>query len=140
MNGFLVGPDVQNLLNSAIKAREFAYCPYSKFQVGAAILTENNEIFTGCNIENGAYTAGLCAERTAVSKAISEGQTNFKAIAVVAQQENFTSPCGVCRQFISEFAKDNDIPIFLAKPTNPPLRVFCTSIYQLLPESFSLSK
>ncbi|KAL5279840.1 CDA.2 family protein [Megaselia abdita] len=134
-----LGPDVQNLLNAAIKARENAYCPYSNFPVGAAILTENNEVFTGCNIENGAYTAGLCAERTAAAKAISEGQTTFKAIAVVAQQESFTTPCGVCRQFISEFAS-KDIPIYAAKPTNPPLRVLCTSIYQLLPESFSLSK
>lgn len=135
-----LAPDVQQLLNAAIKARENAYCPYSNFQVGAAILTENNEIFTGCNIENGSFTAGLCAERTAVAKAISEGQTTFKAIAVVAQQDNFTTPCGVCRQFIIEFAKDKDVPIYLAKPSNPPLRVFCTSIYQLLPESFTLSK
>lgn len=126
---------------AAIKARENAYCPYSKFPVGAAILTENNEVFTGCNIENGAYTAGLCAERTAAAKAISEGQIKFKAIAVVALQENgFTTPCGVCRQFISEFALNGDVPIYLAKPTNPPLRVFCTSIYQLLPESFSFAK
>jgi cytidine deaminase len=85
-------------------------------------------------VENGAYGSSICAERTAICKAVSEGHLNFKAIAIVGYQENdFTFPCGACRQFIAEFAK-NDIAIYVAKPS--PTRVFISSIYKLLPHSF----
>lgn len=129
---------IQSLINAAIEARKNAYCPYSKFAVGAAIQTDDGTIFTGSNIENGAYSVSLCAERVAAAKAISEGKRQITAVAVVGLQDNsFTTPCGLCRQFLMEFAK-TDIPIYVAKPINPPLRVLCTSIFELLPRSFKL--
>ncbi|CAD6998115.1 cytidine deaminase [Ceratitis capitata] len=128
----------QELIRAAMEVRRNAYCPYSKFQVGAAIQTSDGSIFTGCNIENGAYPAGICAERTAACKAVSEGKRDFVACAVVAQQESgFTTPCGICRQFLAEFAMQRDFPIYCAKPACPPLRVLATSIRDLLPRSFS---
>lgn len=127
-------PSIQELIKAAIKAREFAYCPYSNFQVGAALRLANGNIVTGCNVENGAYSPSVCAERTAICKAISDGHNEFIACAVVAYQENqFTSPCGVCRQFLMEFAK-NDMPIYAAKPA--AINVLVTSLYELLPMSF----
>ncbi|XP_055916722.1 cytidine deaminase [Eupeodes corollae] len=129
---------VQSLINAAIEARKNAYCPYSKFAVGAAIKTDDGSIYTGSNIENGAYSASLCAERVAVAKAISDGKRQIAAVAVVGLQEGaFTTPCGLCRQFLMEFTK-TDFPIYVAKPINPPLRVLVTSINQLLPKSFKL--
>lgn len=110
------------------------FSPYSGFKVGAAIRLSNGQIVTGCNIENAAYSPSVCAERTAICKAVSEGHKDFSALAVVAYQENsFTTPCGVCRQYISEFAL-NDIPVYVAKPS--PHRVLVTSISQLLPLAF----
>lgn len=111
-----------------------AYVPYSNFQVGAALRGPDNVVFTGCNVENGAFSSTICAERTAAVKAVSVGQQRFTAIAVVAKQEkSFTTPCGVCRQFLSEFV-DTDVPVFVAKPDSS--RVLVTSFYQLLPLSF----
>ena len=95
--------EIQNLVNRAIKARENAYCPYSHFAVGAALLCEDGTIYEGCNIENASYGLTNCAERTAIFKAVSEGQTKFKALAVVADTEGPCAPCGACRQVISEF-------------------------------------
>ena len=95
--------EIQNLVNRAIKARENAYCPYSHFAVGAALLCEDGTIYEGCNIENASYGLTNCAERTAVFKAVSEGHTKFKALAVVADTEGPCAPCGACRQVISEF-------------------------------------
>ncbi|XP_022224568.1 cytidine deaminase [Drosophila obscura] len=130
-------PSVQELIRAAAEARKQAYCPYSNFAVGAALRTSDGSIYTGCNIENGAYAASICAERTAAVKAISEGKRDFVACAVVAQQDNgFTTPCGVCRQFLSEFVNGKDIPLYAAQPTNLPLRVLCTSVLQLLPNGF----
>lgn len=94
----------------------------------------DNTIVGGCNVENAAYGPSICAERTCAVKAISSGHREFKAIAVVAyQEESFTTPCGVCRQFLSEFVK-TDIPVYVAKPS--PCRVLVTSIRQLLPMGF----
>lgn len=109
-----------------------AYCPYSNFQVGACLLAVDGSTYTGVNVENASFPVGICAERTAYSKAISEGQMDFKAIAVVAHQKNFiTTPCGACRQFMVEFG---DVDVYLAKPD---LReVMVTSIGELLPFSF----
>ncbi|XP_053961735.1 cytidine deaminase-like [Anastrepha ludens] len=130
--------DAKELIKAAIEARQYAYCPYSKFKVGAAIQTGDGSIYTGCNIENGAYPAGICAERTAACKAISDGKRDFVACAVVAQQDSgFTTPCGVCRQFLAEFAMARDFPLYCAKPACPPLQVLATSIRDLLPRSFS---
>ncbi|XP_055592880.1 cytidine deaminase-like [Uranotaenia lowii] len=126
---------VQELINAAIKGRNNAYCPYSNFAVGAALRTNTGEVFTGCNVENGCYGPSVCAERTAICKAVSEGYRNYVAIAVVAYQESqFTTPCGVCRQTISEFCGDQDIPIYVAKPS--PARVLVTSLHKLLPHAF----
>lgn len=108
--------------------------PYSKFKVGAAIRVSDGTIIAGCNVENAAYSPSICAERTAACKAVSSGYLEFKSVAVVAYQEkSFTTPCGVCRQVLSEFAKD-DILIYVAKPA--PCRVLVTSIKSLLPFSF----
>lgn len=95
--------EIQNLINRAIEARENAYCPYSHFAVGAALLCEDGTIYEGCNIENASYGLTNCAERTAIFKAVSEGHTTFKALAVVADTEGPCAPCGACRQVISEF-------------------------------------
>lgn len=92
----------QQLIAAAVKAREFAYVPYSHYKVGAALLTTDGEIITGCNVENAAYGPSICAERTAVVKAVSEGKREFSAIAV--STENAGSPCGICRQVMYEFA------------------------------------
>jgi len=95
--------EIQNLIDRAIVAREKTYSPYSYFGVGAAILCEDGTIYEGCNIENASYGLTNCAERTAIFKAVSEGHTNFKALAVVADTEGPCAPCGACRQVISEF-------------------------------------
>ena len=93
------------LIRKALDAQKMAYVPYSNFHVGAALLTEDDEIFTGCNIEISSYSPTICAERTAIFKAISEGHQKVKAIAIVGDA-NFTYPCGVCRQVIREFGRD----------------------------------
>ena len=95
--------DYKELIRSAFQARKRAYTPYSRFQVGAALLAKNGTVYQGCNIENASYGLTNCAERTAIFKAVSEGHTKFKAIAVVADTEGPCSPCGACRQVISEF-------------------------------------
>lgn len=148
---------MKELLRAANSVRQHAYVPYSNFKVGAAFRSKCGRIFTGCNVENAAFTPSSCAERTAICKAVSEGVREFTAAAVVAYQEDaFTTPCGVCRQFIMEFA-DGDIPLYVAKAVatdqpqiianllhangdkweNPPDdSVLCTSIYNLLPNGF----
>lgn len=93
------------LMEKAIEAKKNSYSPYSNFKVGAALLTKDNEIYTGCNIESVSYTPTCCAERTAFFKAISEGKKEFKAIAITGDNK-FCYPCGVCRQVMSEFCDD----------------------------------
>lgn len=110
----------QELVKQALAARKYAYVPYSKFRVGAAVLAKNGAIYTGCNIENAAYTPTNCAERTAVFKAVSEGITEFDAIAVCggpgeAEPEDFCTPCGVCRQVLREFVDPNEFLVLLCK-------------------------
>ncbi|QPC82939.1 cytidine deaminase [Phototrophicus methaneseepsis] len=100
---------VDALIQAAITAADYAYVPYSEYPVGAALLTTEGEIFTGCNVENAAYPAGICGERTAVFKAVSEGERSFQAIAIATK--NGGAPCGICRQVMYEFA--------------PTLRVIC---------------
>lgn len=96
----------EQLLRTAEEMRGYAYAPYSRFKVGAALLTEDGRVFTGCNVENSSYGGCICAERTAAVKAVSEGAVKFTAIAV-AGNEPLTYPCGICRQFLSEFAGDD---------------------------------
>lgn len=101
--------DKEKLIEKAIEAKTFSYSPYSKFRVGAALLTDNNEIITGCNIENASYGLTICAERTAIFKAYSEGKRRFKAIAISSDDKNFCPPCGACRQIIWELCGDIDV-------------------------------
>ena len=90
----------------AVLAREKAYAPYSGYRVGAALLSENGSVFTGCNIENAAYGDTICAERTAAVKAVSEGRRDFARVAIWADSREYCYPCGSCRQFLQEFNKE----------------------------------
>jgi cytidine deaminase len=126
---------IEQLVRAAEAARTFAYAPYSKFRVGAAVLSADGRVFTGCNVENASYGLTVCAERTALFKAVSEGAASFEAIAVCADTDEPVTPCGACRQALAEFNADM-------------LVVCCTvggkkSIYplsQLIPYVFSLHK
>jgi cytidine deaminase len=97
-------PTREKLIKAATKVRKFAYAPYSHYAVGAALLGKSGKVYTGVNVESAAYPTSICAERTAVFKAISEGERSFKAIAIVT--ENAGSPCGSCRQVMAEFGLD----------------------------------
>lgn len=99
----------KELCQKAIDMMEVAYCPYSHFPVGAALECSDGSVFTGCNIENAAYGAGICGERTAMSKAISEGHRDFVRIAIAGKSDDFCVPCGICRQFMMEFAPNMEI-------------------------------
>ena len=126
--------ETQKLMDCAIKARENAYSPYSHFAVGAALLCEDGTLFEGCNIENASYGLTNCAERTAIFKAVSEGHTKFKALAVVADTEGPCAPCGACRQVVAEFK----IPIILMGNLMGNVKI--VTIEELLPFSFSESE
>ena len=109
------------LIRAARQARKNAYVPYSRYKVGAAVLAKSGKIYTGCNVENAAYPSGLCAERVAIFKAVSEGEREFVAMAVVTS--NLGSPCGACRQVLSEFAED-DAVIILASMHGKQIKQF----------------
>jgi len=102
------------LLKNALEAKAKAYCVYSKFQVGAAILTSEGQIIQGCNIENASYGHTICAERTAICKAVVENQRKLVACMIVSTQDDFTSPCGACRQMLREFSDPEEMAIILA--------------------------
>ena len=120
------------LIEEAKAAREYAYTPHSKFKVGAAVLTGTGKIFSGCNIENASYGLSNCAERTAIFKAVSEGERDLKAIAVVTDLAKPASPCGPCRQVIYEFG-----PEALVIMANMQNDIKEYSINQLLYDAFS---
>jgi cytidine deaminase len=124
-----------NLIEIAKEATKNSYSPYSNFKVGAALLTKSGKVYTGCNIENGAYSPTCCAERTAFVKAISEGEKEFVAIAVVNDKNTICYPCGVCRQFMREFCGDT-FEIYLED--NEKIKKF--TLNELLPYSFELEK
>lgn len=132
---------IQNLITEANVARTYAYAPYSGFSVGAALLAADGTIFTGCNVENAAFTPGNCAERTAVFKAVSVGVRDFRAIAIVGgliredahSQKKYTAPCGVCRQVLREFTDPASFLVILAKSLEE-YKIY--TLEQLLPESF----
>lgn len=128
--------DDKKLIELAFAAREFSYSPYSQFQVGAALLAKDGQVFTGCNIESAAYSPTNCAERTAFFKAISEGVTEFDAIAVVGSPAGVIAqlchPCGVCRQVMAEFC-DDDFRIVL---TDSDCNIHVYSLAELLPHRF----
>lgn len=121
----------EKLLAAATAVRENAYAPYSQFLVGAALLGKSGKIYTGCNMENQAYPVGLCAEQAAFAKAISEGEKNIIAIAVVTASSN-GSPCGKCRQTMAEFCSA-EVPVILSD-LNKSIRQF--SVGELLPHAF----
>ena len=123
--------EIQKLMDCAIKARENAYSPYSHFAVGAALLCEDGTLFEGCNIENASYGLTNCAERTAIFKAVSEGHTKFKALAVVADTEGPCAPCGACRQVMAEFK----IPLIIMGNLMGNIKI--VTIEEVLPFSFS---
>ncbi|MBE6058647.1 MAG: cytidine deaminase [Clostridium sulfidigenes] len=125
--------EIKELVKLAIEAREKAYVPYSKFKVGAAIEMEDGSVFTGCNIENASYGATNCAERTAIFKAVSEGHTIMKKIAIVGDMLAFTAPCGICRQVIAEFAA-KDIEIVLIKNQD---EYIVKTLEEILPGAFT---
>lgn len=121
------------LLEKAYEGRKNAYAPYSNFKVGAAVLAENGKIYTGCNIENASYGATNCAERTAIFKAISEGNRKICAIAIVGADDEYTYPCGICRQVIAEFADENT-EIILGKKS---LEYIVKTLAEILPGAFT---
>lgn len=123
--------DFEKLVDMAREARRFAYAPYSTYAVGAAVLSRSGKVYAGCNIENAAYPTGICAERVAIFKAVSEGQCDLVALAVVTS--NAGSPCGACRQVFSEFAGD-DAVIILAPVRGSKRKRF--TMKQLLPDRF----
>ncbi|MGB2752714.1 MAG: cytidine deaminase [Pyrinomonadaceae bacterium] len=102
----------ESLIDIAKEVRERAYAPYSNFKVGAAVETEDGDVYTGCNVESASYGLTVCAERVAIWKGISRGETKFSRIAVVVDTEDLTPPCGVCRQIIWEFC--GDVPVILS--------------------------
>ncbi|WWC66352.1 cytidine deaminase [Kwoniella pini CBS 10737] len=110
---------LDELIRASLKYKDRAYAPYSKFRVGAALLSADGQIFGGCNVENASYGAGICAERTAIVKAISEGQNEYLAVVVSSDvPAPTTSPCGICRQFLREFLSPN-IPIYFVSSEYP---------------------
>ena len=122
----------RDLIAHAMEAREYAYAPYSRFKVGAALLGKSGRVYTGCNVENASYPAGTCAERCAVGKTVSEGEREFTAIAVNGDSQGPCAPCGICRQVLCEF--------------NPNMRVIMTNLVgdtlisaasELLPGAFT---
>lgn len=123
---------INQLIAEALQAKEQAYAPYSKFSVGAALRTHSQKIYTGCNIENAAYSMTCCAERVAIFKALSAGEKNFVEMAIVADTKSPISPCGACRQVMSEFFK----PTVSIHLTNRDQLVKTVTIADLLPFSF----
>lgn len=129
--------DNKELIRIALEARSYAYTPYSHFQVGAALLSKSGKVYTGCNIENASYTPTNCAERTALFKAVSEGEREFSAIAIVGSKEGevnriITAPCGVCRQALYEFSGP-ELKVILAKSEQDYVE---TTLGELLPYGF----
>lgn len=129
---------VREMILAAMDARKKAYAPYSHYQVGAALLTRELRIYTGCNVENAAYSPGICAERVAIVKAVSEGWRKWKAIAVTGGPEGgdirqFAFPCGICRQVMREFVNPDEFFVIVAKNTEE-YRIYRLS--ELLPEGF----
>ncbi|MCL1803570.1 MAG: cytidine deaminase [Eubacteriaceae bacterium] len=122
---------INSLVSLATSMRDKAYCPYSNYQVGSAILASSGKLYGGCNVENASYPVGICAERVAAAKAVSEGERSFAAIAVAVSGPS-GYPCGMCRQFLNEFIT-GDIPIFLI---NSAGEIIQDSFKALLPHSF----
>jgi cytidine deaminase len=126
----------EELMNIAKEASKNAYCPYSKFSVGACLLYENGNVYSGCNVENSSYGLSLCAERNAISTAIASGETSkISKIAIYSPKSAKCYPCGACRQWLQEFEKGQDIQILLEDENGEILEY---GINELLPHSFNL--
>ena len=125
---------IEKLIAEAYAAKEKAYIPYSGFAVGAALLGKSGKIYRGCNIENAAYSPTNCAERTAVFKAVSEGEREFLGIAIAGDGDGYLSPCGVCRQVLREFAEPENFEVVMAGKDHSYRKM---TLAQLLPASFS---
>lgn len=123
--------EIKDLISRAKSAKKRAYAPYSGFRVGAALLTREGKVYTGCNIELSSYSLTICAERVALFKAISEGEREFEAMVVLSDSETLCPPCGPCRQVMWEFG--GDMKVILA---NPKGEYITTSVRDLLPEAF----
>ncbi|HSO26442.1 MAG TPA: cytidine deaminase [Anaerolineales bacterium] len=123
-------PTHEDLIKAAQEARRWAYAPYSNYRVGAAVLTASGRIYDGVNVENAAFPSGTCAEQVAIFKAVSQGEREFKAIAVVT--ENAGAPCGLCRQVMAEFGLDTEV---LVADANGNLSIK-TTVAELLPHAF----
>lgn len=121
----------RELLKAAVAAKKMAVAPYSRFRVGAALLTPRGRVYTGCNIESSSYSLTVCAERTAIFKAISEGERRFHAIAVVSDDPGFTPPCGACRQVLLDLAGNIDFIMMNSRGTVKVLK-----LKELLPLAF----
>ena len=121
------------LIKASLKSQENSYAPYSGIHVGAALLCSNGKIYTGSNIECASFSLTICAERAAFSKAITEGELNFEAIAISSNQDDYISPCGACRQFMIEFAED--LTVVLVK-SEKEYKTF--NIKKLLPNNFTI--
>ena len=122
----------RELVERALEMRRFSYAPYSHFRVGAALECEDGSVYTGCNVENAAYGSSLCAERTALVKAVSEGCRRFVRLAVAGDSADYCWPCGACRQFLSEFSMD--IEVLCAKAGG---RYVSYKLRELLPHTFN---
>ena len=129
----LTQQEIDRLLDLAEEARDHSYAPYSKYHVGAALLTADGQVYQGCNIENAGFTPTVCAERTAFFKAVYDGHRAFRAIAVIATGEEMGFPCGVCRQVMAEFC-DRDFLIITANKDRSKVDV--SPFETLLPHSF----
>ncbi len=136
--------EIKELIKEALKARLNSYSPYSGYRVGAALLCKNGKVYRGCNIENASYGATNCAERTALFKAVSEGEREFSAIAIAGGRaeddpedlSDYAMPCGICRQALSEFDKSGELLVVAARSVNE-YKSF--KLKELLPESFDSS-
>ena len=126
--------DIKELIKAAKEVSKHSYSPYSNYKVGAALLTTSGIIYTGTNIENASFPAGMCAERIALFDAVKNGDDQFEALAIYAEGEQFPFPCGICRQVISEFTRD--LKIIIARSENDYV---VKNISELLPDTFEFS-
>jgi len=128
--------DYKNLVNLANEVRQNAYAPYSNFRVGAALVGNSGKVYTGVNVENSSFGATICAERTAIVKAISEGEKKIKVIAISSDSEDYTLPCGICRQVISEFAAED--LVIVCSNNKGEYKIY--KIDEILPNAFVFKK
>ena len=121
---------IQSLLEKAEEARKKSYSPYSRYPVGAALMAKDGTIYAGCNVENVSYGAALCAERNALGSAVADGQRDFTAIAIIGSHEDYTMPCGICRQVMAEF----HVPLIICGKSPDDYRTY--TLEELFPSSF----